>query len=86
MTNELKHPLYKDAIEDYYRARPERLQGLLESGFEEYVKDSCTSAFLRQLTMVAKIKGISDTDLEIIHDTLIAMGYEIKIKKIEKTP
>ena len=45
--------------EEYYRKRPEEIDSYLQTVFEEYSEDGCTSALLSSLRMIARVKGIS---------------------------
>ena len=45
--------------EEYYREHPEEIGSYLATAFEEYAKDSCTSALLSSLRMIARVKGVS---------------------------
>ena len=54
-----KYRTLDEVSEEYYRNRPEEIDGYLKTCFEEYAKDGCTPALLSSLRMIARVKGIS---------------------------
>ena len=59
MARKRKYRSINEIDEAYYCDSPEEIDGYLNTAFEEYAKDGCTSALLSSLRMIARVKGVS---------------------------
>ena len=50
---------FEEVTTEYYTEHPEKIEGFLQTGFEEFAKDGDAAALLIQLRIVARARGMT---------------------------